>query len=334
MDIVLDTPVLVLPRSSCSSQVFVAHLGKISLNNISNDDHPHQSTPKINKIFTIDEESLLNTEQPASLPGNYYSSTNMYLSEEDLLIDEVDGDNKLKETYVMDVRNMNLYSLDTKNRKGFRLTALPRAEEFYSCQEDAVPVLHDTAIHLNIMRTYDNPSIDLMADMANESIETLKVTGSVVKPLTLSLSRKEYEQLLETIENLFKVPVDLARPPTNVSTANANSLPLYAETPDEEDGPELVNQTFEFDKKFKRRLFSTSLANEKVTYVEPKVSFELPVFAIQLKSHLNDPLIEIFFRDFNVNYEKNNMYETSIQVCKFYQAILLNLLKLYKNLGF
>lgn len=263
----------------------------------------------------------MNAEQPTSLPGDYFSS-NMYLSEEDLLDDEMDADHKLKETYAMDVRNMNLYSLDTRNRKGFRLTALPRAEEFYSCQVDAVPVLHDTAIHLNITRTYDNPSIDLMSDMANESIETLKVTGSVVKPLTLSLSRKEYEQLLETIENLFKVPTDLARPPTNVSTAIVNSLPLYAETPDEEDGPELVNQTFEFDKKFKRRLFSSSLANEKVTYVEPKVSFELPVFAIQLKSHLNDPLIEIFFRDFNVNYEKNNMYETSIQVCKLYLALV------------
>lgn len=262
----------------------------------------------------------MNVEQPVSLPGDFCSS-NMYLSDEDLMDDEMDADHKLKETYAMDVRNMNLFSLDTRNRKGFRLTALPRAEEFYSCQEDAVPVLHDTAIHLSITRTYDNPSIDLMADMANESIETLKVTGSVVKPLTLSLSRKEYEQLLETIENLFKVPADLARPPTNVSTVIANSLPLYAETPDEEDGPELVNQTFEFDKKFKRRLFSSSLANEKITYVEPKVSFELPVFAIQLKSHLNDPLIEIFFRDFNVNYEKNNMYETSIQVCKLYRAI-------------
>lgn len=188
---------------------------------------------------------------------------------------------------------------------------MPRAEEFYSCQEDAVPVLHDTAIHLNIIRTYDNPSIDLMSDMGNESIETLKVTGSVVKPLTLSLSRREYEQLLETIENLFKVPYDLVRPATSVSVSN---LPLYAQTPDEEDLPELGGFSSVTDKKFKRRLFSTSITNEKITYLEPKVTFELPVFAIQLKNEVNEPLIEILCRDFNVCYEKNNYYETSLQV--------------------
>lgn len=123
LDIVLDTPVLVLPRSSCSSQVFVAHLGKISFSNNQSADEatpPHQSTPKINKIFTIDEEMFMNNMEPVSLPSNCMPSSNIYLSEENLLSDG-DCDNKLHESYVIDVRNMNLYSLDTKNRKGFRL---------------------------------------------------------------------------------------------------------------------------------------------------------------------------------------------------------------------
>lgn len=121
LDIVLDTPVLVLPRSSCSSQVFVAHLGKISFSNNSIDDQPppSQSTPKVNKMFTIDEEMFLIGEQPVSLPGEY-ASTNIYLSEDDLL-SNVEGEANLRDSYVMDVRNMNLYSLDTKSRKGFRL---------------------------------------------------------------------------------------------------------------------------------------------------------------------------------------------------------------------
>lgn len=33
LDIVLETPVVVLPRTSTSSEVFVAHLGKITINN-------------------------------------------------------------------------------------------------------------------------------------------------------------------------------------------------------------------------------------------------------------------------------------------------------------
>lgn len=118
LDIVLDTPVLVLPRCSSSSQVFVAHLGKISFSNNSVEDRtpPSQSTPKINRIFTIDEEMIT---EPFSLPGNY-AAADMYLSEDDMMSDG-DGDNKLRDTYTMDVRNMNLYSLDTRNRKSFRL---------------------------------------------------------------------------------------------------------------------------------------------------------------------------------------------------------------------
>lgn len=79
---------------------------------------------------------------------------------------------------------MFIYSTDALSNQNLSCrTALPRAEEFYSCQEDAVPVLHDTAIHLNITRTYDNPVIDLMSDMANDTTETLKVreiTNSLV----------------------------------------------------------------------------------------------------------------------------------------------------------
>lgn len=54
-------------------------------------------------------------------------------------------------------------------------SALPRADDFYSCKEDAVPVLHDTAIHLSFTRTFDNPSIDLLSNIGEESIEILKV---------------------------------------------------------------------------------------------------------------------------------------------------------------
>lgn len=189
MDIVLDTPVLVLPRTSRSSQVFVVHLGKISMtNNQSSDtgiefdeDTPrrHFTRRKSNdcdlKIFTIDEELLIDPAQSTSA-NNPNTKTNEYFSEEDLRrksididIDDCDG-----ETYILDIRNINAYSLDTRNRKSIRLSALPRAEEFYSCQEDAVPVLHDTAIRVNIIRYLEPPTIDLLVDSV-DSKELLQV---------------------------------------------------------------------------------------------------------------------------------------------------------------
>lgn len=192
MDIVLDTPVLVLPRSSRSSHVFVVHLGKISMsNNIPNNTEFERDTPQRHlsrrksndcdlKIFTIDEELLLDTSQ-STLINNFGRQANDYFSEEDLRcksrdtgIDDCDGDDRQIETYILDIRNINAYSLDTRNRKSIRLSALPRAEEFYSCQEDAVPVLYDTAIRVNIIRCLETPSIDLLTD-AFDSRELLQV---------------------------------------------------------------------------------------------------------------------------------------------------------------
>lgn len=300
VDIVLDTPVLVLPRSSCSSQVFVAHLGKISVTNIHMDKHmddnrtePMQSD---HRIFTIDEESFVNEcfaeHFELDDPNRDEVETNTICAD--------DEQQTKSETYVMDVRNMNLYSLDTMARKGFRLSALPRAEEFYSCQTDAVPILHDTAIQLEITRVVGDATI---CSDVYDTKETLQITSSVVKPLNLSLSRMQYEQLLETIDNLFKIPADLVRPPTEVPQHSSPDL------------SEFVEPSFEIkDEKVRRRLFEAPSFNEHKTYVERKVLFELPSFVIQLKSEMNSPLIEISFRDLKVNYDRSNMYETNVQV--------------------
>lgn len=302
LDIVLDTPVLVLPRSSCSSQVFVAHLGKISVTNIHgdrNDDETKSNQPEAHRIFTIDEEHFINEcfAEDFELDDPIKD-----LETSTLCADDTEPES---ETYVMDVRNMNLFSLDTMTRKGFRLSALPRAEEFYSCQQDAVPVLHDTAIQLEIVRVVGDP---MVYSDAYDTKDTLQITGSVVKPLNLSLSRMQYEQLLETIENLlnFKIPGDLVRPPSEGSQHTQPDLSEFIEP---------TTSSFEIkDEKVRRRLFDGPSFNEHRTYVESKVLFELPSFVIQLKSEVNNPLIEISFRDLKVNYERSNLYETNVQV--------------------
>lgn len=108
---------LVLPRSSCSPHVFVAHLGKISVTNIRTDSavdsklngttfHGHS-----HRIFTIDEDD------PAmfSMEELNTSTADVFLNNDTLMADDE------LETYTIDVRNMNLFSLDTTTRKGFRL---------------------------------------------------------------------------------------------------------------------------------------------------------------------------------------------------------------------
>lgn len=307
----LDTPVLVLPRSSCSPHVFVAHLGKITVTNIkiTDEDDGNVVTPKPShhldrQIFTIDEE--LNNSTMFSMDDLHTLSTDDVYINDDYLRGFDEDVVAEKETYTIDVRNMNLFSLDTTTRKGFRLSALPRAEEFYSCTTDALPVLHDTAIRLEIVRSVEatpNPCSD-----HPDEIDIVEVTGSVVRPLNLSLSRMQYEQLIDTLENLFKVPADLVRPPSE----GLHSHDIHAIV-------EVDQHIFQMDDKFKRRLFAEpmqsleSAANSR-NFMQPKVSFELPIFTITLKNEVNSPLIEISFRDFKVNYERKSFYETSVQV--------------------
>lgn len=125
-DIVLDTPVLVLPRSSCSSQVFVVHLGKISLTNSSAiSDSSGGLATKImkydendTKIFTIDEEVIIEEDKQAQ---------SQFMVQESLFNHDylsgfmIDNDSPIYETYTVDIRNINAYSLDTRNRKNVRL---------------------------------------------------------------------------------------------------------------------------------------------------------------------------------------------------------------------
>lgn len=73
------------------------------------------------KIFTIDEEMFLKT--PTINESNQILD-DIYCSKEDLKINsdhKIDGAGHHVEQYVIDVRNMNVYSLDTRSRKNVRL---------------------------------------------------------------------------------------------------------------------------------------------------------------------------------------------------------------------
>lgn len=148
LDIVLDTPVLVLPRSSCSPHVFVAHLGKITVTNVRkrsssgsakahaestcrtpvNTDAGAAAADGVDmKMFTIDEEECCGSVfsmDDVSTPTN--GSDAVYMNHDFLKAFEDDpeivkDDSMDLETYTIDVRNMNLFSLDTTSRKGFRM---------------------------------------------------------------------------------------------------------------------------------------------------------------------------------------------------------------------
>lgn len=304
IDVVLDTPVLIVPRSSCSPQVLVAHLGKISLSNCIENDEMEISG--ISRNF--DDFNSKNRSDE--------SDENIFEVED---IDEtikgsIDNDeNQFDDVYSIEIRNMNLFSLDTTSRKGFRLSALPRAEEFYSCQNDAVAIVHDTTIKLEINKKRETDFVNFessdgsfmsIENVSDDKSNQLLINGSIVNPLRLSLKRPQYEQLIDTIENAFTIPTDLHRPhsaekvvnlPTNQSEEEADKFP--------------PNET-----SARRKILFERQQQQKDSEMLPKIMFSLPVFIIQLNNSENSPVVEICFRDFNVNYEKVNLYEMSLQV--------------------
>ncbi|XP_053697242.1 intermembrane lipid transfer protein Vps13D [Sabethes cyaneus] len=298
VDITLETPVLILPRSSSSTQVLVAHLGKITVSNTHEQQNGHANTSQ-NNITTIIadvDKAMYNLSDldeifEPSAEENGFKGIRFGKDESMEFIDDAPQNFEL---YKIDIKNINLYSLDTMNRKGFRYSALPRAEEFYSCKENAIPIIHDTIFSLEISR-----------DSAENDNDGFRVFGCVVKPLRLSLKRQQYEQLLETFDNLFKIPKDLTRPPTEPSTL-ADRHPEILE--------ESTFNAFPITDKVRRGLMYQSSFEEKPSSLNIKLNFELPTFIIQLNDGNNVPQIQISFKDFSVIFEKRNIYETHLKI--------------------
>ena len=228
LDVVLDSPVLVIPRASHSPQVFVAHLGTMSL-------------------------------QHEPLAG---ASTKHKLS--------------------LEVRDMNLYSLDVSSKLNQVQGNLPiRAEEMYSCKESGKPILHDTLLRVVVEKekvTQALPSPGFLSDSDSPPNPILQVHGVVVTPLKVSLTRAQYEQLLDTTHRLFSMS---AMEPVIQKPQAATKVSYYSEK------------------------FDLSL----------KVLFELPALSIELKQdRLEQPLVELSMRDFVAKYEKLHKHKSTTQV--------------------
>ncbi|XP_011264993.1 vacuolar protein sorting-associated protein 13D isoform X1 [Camponotus floridanus] len=229
LDVLLESPVLVIPRSSHSKQVFVAHLGTMSLRH-----EPHLGSMAKQKI-------------------------------------------------TLEVRDMNLHSLEVTTNTGQSQNNLPmRAEEMYSCKESGRPILHDTTLKILVEKQNTlTQSMSFLLDIDDYTSNSpiVQVNGTVITPLKVSLSRGQYEQLIDTFHRLFSMPVVTATAATECDDLDGAS--------DYSDKLDLC----------------------------VKVSFELPILSIELKqAHSEQPVVELSMRDFVVKYEKLHRNESSVQV--------------------
>uniref|UniRef100_W8AYT3 Vacuolar protein sorting-associated protein 13D n=1 Tax=Ceratitis capitata TaxID=7213 RepID=W8AYT3_CERCA len=231
IDIVLNTPVLVLPRSGDSLDVLVANLGKITAYN------------------THEENEISISKSTENL--------NMWA----------------KDNYFLDIRNINLFSLNTSKRKELGLCALPKVSELYACNTDAVPILHDTAMLFKLTKYVTKNKKDNQWTLHNKT----NVEGSITQCLQVSLSRGQYEQVLDTLNSYSKWK------------GNGNSAENAVASVDQVDSvpKDKINESFDFEETF-----------------ETNLTFSVPIFQIHLKNKLNNALIDVTFRDFGFQYNQ------------------------------
>ncbi|KAF7280409.1 hypothetical protein GWI33_006075 [Rhynchophorus ferrugineus] len=289
LDIELDSPVLVLPRSHASTEVFVAHLGKIKITNT------HGNTSDC-------------------LKDNYF----------------YEFPENRKEHYDIEVRDMNIFSLNTSSRR-VPGPMICKPEVLYSCKSLAKPILHDTMMQLNIDREIkkvsksrlDDGNFMDMEEESNISFEKLpdvfNISGSIVTALKVSLTRSQYEQVLDTIQWLTSSPT--LNDSQGISRTNIRSQAPLTDISEEDPGVTTLNM----DPHVRAKLFSPSQASfQKALKNVPQTAhvvlignFEVPIFTVELRGdgpNGEQGLVDLSFRDFIFNYEKCDRYETNIQI--------------------
>lgn len=233
------------------------------------------------------------------------------------------------EHYVIEVKDMNIYSLDTSSRR------VPgqfgnRPDILYDCKTLAKPILHDTMLQLKIDReiskasiTKDNSMSNLLLDddysntnnyNTTNSAGFIQFSGTIVTPLKVSLTRSQYGQLLETLDWLTSSP-KLSEVQA-VSRVHAKPPTTLAGICEEDIGVTTLNM----DPHIRAKLF-TPHASQKLktvsTMVSVKINFQVPVFTIQLRGETScgeQGLIDLSFKDFIFVYEKCHRYETNVQI--------------------
>lgn len=287
LDIELDSPVVVLPRASNSTDVFVAHLGKINVRN--------------NYIDEVQNNSM-----------------------------DFDNSECRIEHYDVEIKDMNIYSLDTAKRRVPGPMIL-KPEVLYSCTTSAKPILHDTMVHLTIDREinkavetqYNSESNLLFDDDSNNQNNyihpngNIHMSGTIVTPLKVSLTRQQYAQLLHTMDWLTSSPK--LSEAQGFSRLHTRPQAALLDISEEDTGVSTLNM----DPHVRAKLFpvvsSYTKSNKTMSQnlIALKINFDIPIFTIELRgvtSNGEQGLVDLSFRDFAFSYEKFHKYDTNIQI--------------------
>ncbi|KMY99285.1 vacuolar protein sorting-associated protein 13D [Drosophila simulans] len=203
LDIIISSPIIILPISNTSTNVLIANLGKISCSNAV----------------------------------------------------KCDSD-EFNESYTIEIKNTYVYSLNIDEGE-YSFNVHPAKNK------DAIPILHDTAITLQLYAGYSDDND------GDKQLNRFSIKGSMVEALKVSLNRKQYELLLESI-----------RYATNFSN-------------------DVLNESDELDQNGDIEP-TANIDGESI--ISTTIQFSVPVFQINLQNEYHNDLINLTFKDFNVKH--------------------------------
>lgn len=186
--ITVDSPIVQVPKTSSSTEMLVAHLGKITVRNT-------------HLMEVVEEES----------DTGHFTAV-----EHDI------------DRLFVEIKEMSLYCLTPDLKDSSRTSSLSSPESFTgrnvlnSPKSHSTHILHKTAFELMIDRRSEE--IGALGAPLNTQKPTIHISGKVASPLQLELSTHSYHQLLDTIDNIGggkeTVPVP---PPAGVHSSSLAS---------------------------------------------------------------------------------------------------------------
>lgn len=244
LDAVLESPVVMLPRSPNSREVLSLHLGRIVITN---------------------RHDPVSDQQPALQSMQNFS-----------------------DVISIEIRNMSMYSADLDKLHQQQTSA------GYQISHGTV-MLYDTSVEMKMQqkRGYlDGIFAELHANITDDqsvysTLDHLEVTGTVVTPLHIVLTKHHYEQILNTLDNIM-LPDDVvpSQSSTDVKQNEHNATDELLPGVSALKYEELLGMQ-------QPRLVEASLSAVKP---EPPLvvcgSFSLPSFIVQMRANFADGGIE------------------------------------------
>ncbi|XP_054721064.1 intermembrane lipid transfer protein VPS13D-like [Uloborus diversus] len=275
LDVLLQTPVVAFPSSSQSSDVLVAHLGRITIKN--------------------GVSGFLNQSKFSADLDNYDKNNTLLIEIRDMNMHFVNIERKAK-TF------SNASKLDN--------IALPNLsiKDLYACEDKSQLIIHDTIIEVvaisrkneiasEVTYLITEESTGIHYEQKNSGYNQVEIKGCVVNPLKVVLSKLQFQQMLKVLDNLTYL-TDLPTSDKTVFSSSKGRLESIDEAPTYSEITTSAPNAYALNNSF------------KISFELPELITELRGDLTARE----EGIVSLIFQQFILEYRMEEAFEATLQV--------------------